>query len=92
MLDLFEGPLFETVLGIAVVALAIWFIYKFTASREGFAKEFIDNSNEQKTEKTRASSYRQETNSFKPTLPAPEPIQGIRTPFRVNMYDSYVPA
>jgi len=61
-------------------------------NREGFSKEFVDRSNEEKTDQTRVSSYRQETNHFKPTLPLQEPPSGMETPFRVNQYNSYVPA
>jgi hypothetical protein len=77
---------------IAVIAgvLVIWFLV--SRNREGFSKEFIDRSNEEKTDQTRVSSYRQETNHFKPTTPLYEKSNGIETPFRVNQYNSYVPA
>jgi len=77
---------------IAVIggALLIWFLV--SRSREGFAKEFVDRSNEEKTDENRVSSYKQQTNHFKPTPPIYEKPDGIETPFRVNQYNSYVPA
>ena len=91
MLDL-SHPTVQNVICLVAIGLAAWVLYRIITPREGFAKEFVDNSNEEKTEKTRASSYKQETNSFKPTVAPPEPIPGILTPFRVNMFQSYVPA
>ena len=77
---------------VAVVAgiAVIW--YLVSNNREGFSKEFIDRSNEEKTDKTRVSSYSQETNHFKPTVGSFETPHGMETPFRVNQYNSYVPA
>jgi len=76
---------------VAVIAgLAIvWYVLK---SREGFVSEFVDRSNEEKTDKTRVSSYAQETNHFKmmPSQDIPA-IDGIETPYRVNAYNSFVP-
>lgn len=74
---------------IAGLAL-VW--YLTSNSREGFSKEFIDRSNEEKTDRTRVSSYGQETNHFKPTNALYQPPSGMETPFRVNQYNSYVPA
>jgi hypothetical protein len=73
-----------------IVGLAIiWYVLK---TREGFAAEFVDRSNEQKTDQTRVSSFAQETNHFKmmPSQDIP-PVGGIETPFRVNAYNSFVP-
>jgi hypothetical protein len=76
---------------VAVLAglAVIWYVLK---SREGFVAEFVDRSNEQKTDQTRTSSYVQETNHFNmvPSQNLP-PIGGIETPFRVNVYNSFVP-
>ena len=58
--------------------------------REGFVPEFLDQGNVKQTQKTSTSSYAQETNHFKPTPPIPEPIDGVQTPFRVNMFNSYM--
>lgn len=68
----------------------VWYVV--SKSREGFQTEFLDRSNEEKTDQTRASSYAQDTNHFKPTYGAFEPPSGIATPYRVNMFDSYIPA
>lgn len=57
--------------------------------REGFVPEFLDQGNVKQTAKTSTSSYAQETNHFKLTPPMPEPIEGVQTPFRVNMFNSY---
>jgi hypothetical protein len=78
-------------IAILLGAALVWYVVS-RSSREGFAKEFIDKSNDEKTEMTSHSSYRQETNSFKPTMAPPQPLDGIMTPFRVNMYNSYIPA
>jgi hypothetical protein len=64
----------------------------YSRNREGFAKEFIDRSNEEKTDMSRVSSYKQQTNHFKPTEAPYEPPGGMETPFRVNQYNSYIPA
>jgi hypothetical protein len=58
--------------------------------REQFVPEFLDQGNVKQTAKTGTSSYAQETNHFKLTPPAPEPIDGTQTPFRVNMFNSYM--
>ena len=72
-----------------IVALAvIWYVLK---PREGFAAEFVDRSNEQKTDQTRVSSFAQETNHFKMAKQDLPPIDGIETPFRVNAFNSFVP-
>ena len=77
---------------IAVIAAGALVWYIVSNNREGFAKEFLDRSNEEKTDETRVSSYRQETNHFRPTLAMQEAPSGMETPFRVNLYNSYVPA
>jgi hypothetical protein len=61
-------------------------------NRENFQPEFLDQGNVEKTQATANSSYRQRTNAVQPNkqFEAP-PIQGMISPFRVNMYDSYIP-
>lgn len=71
--------------GLAVVG---YIIYK---SREGFEVAFVDKTNEKKTEETRVSSYAQQTNNYKPMEAAPKPPPGVETPYRVNVWNSYVP-
>ena len=77
---------------LAIVAALGLVWYLVSNNREGFAKEFIDRSNEEKTDMTRVSSYKQQTNHFKPTEAPYEPPGGMETPFRVNQYNSYIPA
>lgn len=60
------------------------------SGKEGFVPEFLDQGNVKQTQKTSTSSYAQETNHFKLTPPIPEPIDGVQTPFRVNMFNSYM--
>lgn len=70
---------------IAVLLVLAW------NGRESFVPEFLDQGNVIATSKTRTSSYAQDTNHFK-MQPYPQPpIQGQESPFRVNMYDSYIP-
>lgn len=57
---------------------------------ENFVPELLDRGNERQTTKTGTSSYIQETNHFKLTPPIPEPISGSQSPFRVNMFNSYI--
>lgn len=58
--------------------------------RESFVPEFLDQGNVKKTTSTMKSSYAQETNHFKPTSVEPAPIDGTQTPFRVNMFNSFM--
>jgi len=51
----------------------------------------VDNSNAEKTDQTRVSSYAQQTNSFKPTEGPYEQPPGVETPYRVNIWNSFVP-
>jgi hypothetical protein len=76
-------------LAILVGLTAIWY---FSKVREGFVPEFLDQSNVKRTAERSGSSYSQETNHFKPTHPIAEAISGIETPFRVNMYTSFMPS
>lgn len=75
-----------TVAGILVYCAMTYF------SRQHFVPEFLDQGNVEKTQATSVSSYRQETNAVRPDgrFEAP-PIQGVESPFRVNMWDSYIP-
>ena len=72
--------------GLAVVGYVLY------SSREGFESSFVDHTNEKKTERTRVSNYEQTTNNFKPTPSMPVSPPGIETPYRVNAWNSYVPA
>lgn len=75
--------------GLLVAFAALWFVLG-RKEKEMFVPEFLDQRGVAKTSKTRQSSYRQETNHFVPTPAPEEPIQGVKTPIRVNMYDSYM--
>jgi hypothetical protein len=74
-----------------VLGLAIMLVYA-VMSREGFQPEFLDQRNVEKTQDMSVSSYKQDTNAVRPDgrFEAP-PIQGTKSPFRVNIWDSYIP-
>lgn len=79
------------ILGFVALAIVIGIIVMvIVPKREGFVPEFLDQGNVKQTQKTSTSSYAQETNHFKLTPPIPEPIDGVQTPFRVNMFNSYM--
>jgi molybdenum cofactor biosynthesis enzyme len=69
--------------------LAVWYLTKKT--QETFVPEFLEQGNVRRTAETATSSYAQQTNHVIPTPPQPEPILGMETPFRVNMFNSYQP-
>jgi len=72
-----------------LVAIGV-LIYVLSTSREGFVPEFLDQGNVKRTSDTRKSSYAQQTNHFQMTPAPAEKIPGQETPFRVNMYNSYM--
>lgn len=72
-------------LGIAVV----WWLSS-SQGKETFVPEFLDQTNVKKTAETSSSSYNQQTNHMQPTPYPQDPIQGMETPFRVNMFNSYM--
>jgi hypothetical protein len=73
-----------------IVAIAVVYFVLSKYRKESFVPEFLDQGNVKKTNLTSKSSYAQETNHFKPTPMEPEPISGVQTPFRVNMFNSYM--
>ncbi len=75
-------------LGLLVALAVLYFV--MTRFSEPFVPEFLDQGNVKQTSKTRTSSYSQSTNHFQMTHPAPEPVPGVETPFRVNMFNSYM--
>jgi hypothetical protein len=75
---------------IALLAVIGIIVVIILPKKEGFVPEFLDQGNVKQTDKTSTSSYAQETNHFKLTPPIPEPIEGVQTPFRVNMFNSYM--
>lgn len=76
------------ILAILVAAVLLWFVVQRVS--EQFVPEFLDQGNVKRTADRSSSSYEQETNHFKMTPSPQEPIQGLETPFRVNMYNSYM--
>jgi hypothetical protein len=74
---------------VIVGILAVWFLS--TKTQETFVPEFLEQGNVRRTAETATSSYAQQTNHVIPTPPQPEPILGMETPFRVNMFNSYQP-
>lgn len=75
-----------------ILLLAVVLIYLLVSrSREGFAAEFVDNTNARNTAANKFSSYAQRTNHAVP-VPGPDvPIQGTQSPFRVNMVQAFIP-
>jgi hypothetical protein len=73
------------------LGFAILIVYGVMA-REHFVPEFLDQRNVERTQETAVSSYSQRTNAVRPDghFDAP-PIQGVISPFRVNVWDSYIP-
>lgn len=65
-------------------------LYVLSGYREPFVPEFLDQRGVKKTAMTSTSSYNQQTNHLTPSKYMQEPIPGVETPFRVNMYDSYI--
>ena len=68
--------------------LLVW--YLSTTTRETFVPEFLDQTNVKRTAETSSSSYAQTTNHLTPTPLQQDPILGVETPFRVNMYNSFM--
>ena len=68
--------------------LLVW--YLSTRTQETFVPEFLDQSNVKRTAETSSSSYDQKTNHVVPTPYPQDPIQGMETPFRVNMFNSFM--
>jgi hypothetical protein len=79
-------------LAFGVIIAGLLLVWYLSNNREGFVSEFTDRSNEKRTAETSSSSYAQQTNHAIPTPALPEPISGMETPFRVNMFNSYQPA
>lgn len=68
--------------------LLVWFLSSKT--KETFVPEFLDQSDVKRTADRSSSSYDQKTNHAVPTPMQQDPISGMETPFRVNMYSSYM--
>ncbi len=68
----------------------VWYV--LTSYKESFVPEFLEQSGVRKTAQTMKSSYAQQTNHMVNTPVIEEPIPGMETPFRVNMFNSFQPA
>jgi hypothetical protein len=75
---------------IPLLALATIYYVLTRSNKETFVPEFLDQRGVAKTSGTRQSSYKQDTNHFVPMENPQDPIPGVKTAFRVNMYDSYM--
>lgn len=77
---------------IALAVAVIVVLAMLTKTWEPFALEFVDSTNMQRTDVNKDSSYAQVTNNVKPPsdLGIP-PVTGMETPFRVNLFNSFVP-
>jgi hypothetical protein len=64
--------------------------YVLMQTKETFVPEFLEQGNVKATSGNRQSSYAQQTNHFVMTPSAMEPVPGVETPFRVNMYNSFM--
>jgi hypothetical protein len=76
------------ILAVAVVVL----LAVLHTTKDHFSSEkMIDDTNVRKTQEMKNSHYKQDTNHVRPNghFDAP-PLQGVKSPFRVNMWDSYV--
>lgn len=65
----------------------VWYL---SSTKETFVPEFLEQSGVKRTAETSSSSYKQQTNHMTATPYPQEPIQGVETPFRVNMVNSYM--
>jgi hypothetical protein len=65
-------------------------VWYFSKTQEKFTPQFEDKSNVKRTAETSSSSYAQETNHMPPSTYPQDPIPGVETPFRVNMFNSFM--
>ena len=75
---------------VALLAAVGVISYVLMQTKETFVPEFLEQGNVKATSETRQSSYAQKTNHFVMTPSPMEPIPGVETPFRVNMYNSFM--
>lgn len=73
-----------------LILAGILLVWKLSSQKETFVAEFVDHTNARRTAETSSSSYAQQTNHVVPTPYPQEPITGMETPFRVNMFNSYM--
>ena len=77
----------------SAIALLVGVLIMFAVmSRDHFVPEFLDQGNVEKTKSLVNSSFKQDTNHVRPDGRFnADPIQGTVSPFRVNIWDSYIP-
>jgi hypothetical protein len=75
---------------IAIVG-GLFLLWNLVKTQETFVPEFLDHTNERVTAAGKHSSFAQRTNHVLPPAGPSIPPQGSETPFRVNMFNSYVP-
>jgi len=68
--------------------LLVWYLSSRT--KETFVPEYLDQSDVKRTAERSSSSYEQTTNHAVPTPYDKDPIPGMESPFRVNMFNSHV--
>jgi hypothetical protein len=68
------------------IILAVALVF-FCSSYEHFSR-FEDTSNRKRTDKVINSSYSQQTNHAIPQTGQFGPVQGMETPFRVNIWNA----
>jgi hypothetical protein len=73
-----------------IAGLVIAAVLMMQQTREKFAAEFIDKTQDKRTISVEDSSYAQVTNHAVPRHYSMGPIEGIQTPFQVNQYKAYV--
>lgn len=73
-----------------IILILVAIVLYFLVMRERFV-DFSDKTQVQRTVATQNSSYAQRTNHMIPPAGPNVPIQGIESPFRVNMFDAYIP-
>jgi hypothetical protein len=74
------------------LGVALLVVFVVMKQRSGFQSEFLDQGNVVRTQEKAKSSYDQSTNAvhIDGRFDAP-PVQGMESPFRVNMFNSYIP-
>lgn len=65
-------------------------VWYFSKTKETFVPEFLDQSGVKKTAETASSSYVQQTNHMPASTYPQDPVAGVETPFRVNMFTSFM--
>ena len=76
---------------LVILVLLVLMVYFFSSKKESYDNEgIIDHSQRLHTDSLSDSSYKQTTNHFPVPSTNIAPIQGNETPFRVNMFNSFM--